>query len=132
VLWFDLVGCSSPSLLRALRFSLVGISLLLLDFGLWTWISYGQSWILRLGSILKRIFNVQLEDVFMIQLVMIVGFIYWPPFGDICSSLMKNRLLLLFSPALVALLNFIVFHSRAIITSDSQSLVKKWGLPFTS
>jgi hypothetical protein len=132
VLWFELGGCSSPSLLRALRFSLVAISLLLSGFALGTWISYGQSWISRLGSILKRVFNVQLEDAFMILLVMIVGFIYWQPFGDICSSLMKNRLLLLFSHALVALLNFIVFHSRAIITSDSQSLVKKWALPFTS
>jgi hypothetical protein len=68
----------------------------------------------------------------MIQLVMIVGFIFWPPFGDICSSLMKIPLLLLFSPALVALLNIIVFHSRAIIISDSQSLVQKWALPFIS
>jgi hypothetical protein len=73
---------------------------------------------------LKRTFNVQLEDVFMIQLVTIVAFIFWPPFSDICSSLMKIRLLLLFNPALVALLNIIVFHSRAIIVSDSVSCKK--------
>jgi hypothetical protein len=45
---------------------------------------------------------------------------------------MKNRLQLLFNPALVALLNISVFHSKAIIISDSQSLVKKWALPFIS
>jgi hypothetical protein len=132
VLWFDLVCCSSLSLSRILRFSLVAVTLLSSGVGLWTWSSYGQSWISRLGCILKRTFNVQLEDVFMIQLVTIVGFIFWPPFSDICSSLMKIRLLLLLNPALVALLNIIVFHSRAIIISDSQSLVKKWALPFIS
>jgi hypothetical protein len=86
VLWFDLVGGSSASLLCVLRFSLVAVSLLLPDLGLWPWISYGQSWISRLGSSLKRISNIQLEYAFMIQLVMIVGFFFWPPFGDICSS----------------------------------------------
>jgi hypothetical protein len=82
--------------------------------------------------VLKRTFNDQLADVFMTQFVMIVGFIFWPPSGDICSSLMKIRLLLLSNPSLVALLNITVFHFRAITISDSQSLVRKWVLPFIS
>jgi hypothetical protein len=85
---------------------------------------------LRLVCILKRTFNDQLADVFMTQFVTIVGFIFWPPSGGICSSLMKIWLLLLSNLALVALLNIIVSHFRAIIISDSQSLVRKWVLPF--
>jgi hypothetical protein len=85
---------------------------------------------LRLVWILKRTFYDQLVDVSMTQFVMIVGFIFWPPSGDICSSLMKIRLLMLANPILVALLNIIVFHFRAITISDSHSLVRKWVLPF--
>jgi hypothetical protein len=96
------------------------------------WISYGQSWTLRLVWILKRTFYDQLADVSMTQFVMIVGFIFWPPSGDIYSSLTKNRLLLLSNLVLVALLSITVFHIRAITISDSQSLVRKWVFPFIS
>jgi hypothetical protein len=129
-LWFGLVCCSCPSLPRVHSFFLETAPLFSLGFGFWPWIFYGQSWILRLVCILKRTFNDQLADVFMTQFVTIVGFIFWPPSGGICSSLMKIWLLLLSNLALVALLNIIVSHFRAIIISDSQSLVRKWVLPF--
>jgi hypothetical protein len=131
-LWFGLVCCFCPSLLRVHSFFLAIALLFSLGFGFWPWITYGRSWTLRLVWILKRTFYDQLADVFMTQFVMIVGFILWPPSGDICSSLMKIRLLLLSNPALVALLNITVFHFRAITISDSQSLVIKWVLPFIS
>jgi hypothetical protein len=111
-LWFDLVCCSCPSLPRDHSFFLATAPLFSLGFGFCPWISYGQSWISRLVCILKRTFNDQLADVFMTQYVTIVGFIFCPPSGDICYSLMKIRLLLLSNPALVALLNITVSHFR--------------------
>jgi hypothetical protein len=131
-LWFGLACHSCPSLLRVQSFFLAVALLFSLDFGFWPWISYGQCWTFRLEWILKRTFYDQLADVSMTQFMMIVGFIFWPPSGDICSSLTKIRLLLLSNPALVALLNITVFHFRAITISDSQSLVRKWVLPFIS
>jgi hypothetical protein len=131
-LWFGFVCCSCPSLLRVHSFFLAITVLFSLGFGFWPWISYGQSWTSRLVWILKRTFYDKLADVYMTQFVMIVGFIFWPPSGDICSSLMMIRLLLLSNPALVALLNITVFHFRAITISDSQSIVRKWVLPFIS
>jgi hypothetical protein len=119
MLWFGLACCSCPSLLSVRSFFLVVAHHFSLGFGFWPWISYGRSWTLRLVWILKRTFYDQLADVSMTQFVMIVDFIFWPPSGDICSSLTKIRSLLLSKLVLVALLNTTVFHFRAITISDS-------------
>jgi hypothetical protein len=47
---------------------------------------------LRLVWTLKRTFYDQLADISMIQLVMIVGFIYWPPSGDSVAIALQSCL----------------------------------------